>query len=275
MAGKSTRPVCRKRPLTQGESFLVSVLSGLAIMVLVAGLLYLVAVRLNYALNPDWSLNVLASSSETEEVEEVSKPERLPTPPPPPTPPRLPPPPIPPPPIATLESISTQSLVALNQEQLELLEQLEDLEPTEPVGEPPPEPPVTENTEQDERLKEFVEKRNAERAAAEKKKAAEARRSALALKLASPPIITRRHVPTYPDSARRAGREGRVIVKVTVTAKGTASAPRVISSSGNRELDDAALSAARRFLFKPARNGLGQAIAAPKDLPFTFQLRAE
>lgn len=76
--------------------------------------------------------------------------------------------------------------------------------------------------------------------------------------------------PDYPASARRAGHTGTVIVALTVGADGRTSNVRVQSSSGYRELDDAAVEAVRHWRFSPALDGVDP-IPSDALLQVTFQ----
>ncbi|MFM2131194.1 MAG: hypothetical protein RL646_397 [Verrucomicrobiota bacterium] len=87
-----------------------------------------------------------------------------------------------------------------------------------------------------------------------------------------PPSFVVREEPSYPARARRAGAEGRVVVRVAISAEGTVTALTVQESSGSALLDEAALSAARASRFSPAsRDGVAEpseAVAA-----YRFELR--
>ena len=61
--------------------------------------------------------------------------------------------------------------------------------------------------------------------------------------------------PAYPRAARRSGDQGRVLLKVLVSAQGTASAVELEASSGHARLDEAALQTVRQWRFVPARRG--------------------
>lgn len=84
--------------------------------------------------------------------------------------------------------------------------------------------------------------------------------------------VVSQSTPHYPRSARRKGFQGRVVVTVTVGTSGRVSSCQISQSSGHPSLDQSAVSAARRYRFFPAKNGLGQAISVRKDIPFNFQL---
>jgi protein TonB len=76
----------------------------------------------------------------------------------------------------------------------------------------------------------------------------------------------------YPDMARRAGIEGRVIVRVLVGADGKAR-KTVIEDTDNVMLNDAAITAINNYgLFTPAVQN-GQPITCWVSIPITFRLR--
>jgi len=58
--------------------------------------------------------------------------------------------------------------------------------------------------------------------------------------------------PVYPDSARKAGVEGDVWVKVLIDTSGSVLDATTLRTSGVKELDNSALDAARQTLWKPA-----------------------
>ncbi len=59
--------------------------------------------------------------------------------------------------------------------------------------------------------------------------------------------------PQYPDLARRAGIEGNTVVKALVEIDGSIIEAKILKSSGNQMLDQAALAAARKAKFTPAK----------------------
>lgn len=77
--------------------------------------------------------------------------------------------------------------------------------------------------------------------------------------------------PTYPMLSRRAGEEGRVMLRVMVEASGTPSKVEIEKSSGFPRLDEAALDAVKRWKFVPARRGT-EAIAESVVVPLSFKL---
>lgn len=77
--------------------------------------------------------------------------------------------------------------------------------------------------------------------------------------------------PIYPPISRRLGEEGRVLLKVRVTAEGAAAAVDLEKSSGFERLDEAARQAVARWRFVPARRG-DEAIEATVTVPIVFRL---
>ena len=78
--------------------------------------------------------------------------------------------------------------------------------------------------------------------------------------------------PNYPSAARKAGVEGTVTVGLVIEVDGRVSSAWVESSSGNGELDQAAVSAVQRWKFVPAKSN-GQAITAQSRVPVSFRLK--
>jgi len=78
--------------------------------------------------------------------------------------------------------------------------------------------------------------------------------------------------PHYPEMARRNGWQGLCMVRVTVDATGRPGAVTVARSSGYGVLDQAALSAVRRWRFSP-RMVRGVAAASTVEVPVNFSLR--
>ncbi|MGD9895788.1 MAG: energy transducer TonB [Candidatus Methylacidiphilaceae bacterium] len=86
------------------------------------------------------------------------------------------------------------------------------------------------------------------------------------------PDYLRNPPPPYPVAARSAGHQGRVILRVHVSAEGKAESVNLLHSSGYSELDQAAIEAVRHWRFRPARMG---PIAVPinADVPVNFVLK--
>ncbi|HXA26556.1 MAG TPA: energy transducer TonB [Acetobacteraceae bacterium] len=77
--------------------------------------------------------------------------------------------------------------------------------------------------------------------------------------------------PIYPEIARRRGEEGRVMLRVDVSADGMPLDVSVAGTSGHPSLDSAALSAVRQWRFIPATQA-GRSVAAVADVPIRFHL---
>jgi TonB family protein len=77
--------------------------------------------------------------------------------------------------------------------------------------------------------------------------------------------------PEYPESARRDGREGRVLLRVLVDDQGRSRQVEINSSSGNEALDRAAAEAMRRWRFHPARQG-DKPVESWLRVPIEFRL---
>lgn len=80
-----------------------------------------------------------------------------------------------------------------------------------------------------------------------------------------------RPAPIYPAAARRRGEEGRVVLRVELDERGQISAAAVATASGSRWLDEAALTAVRKWTCEPARRG-GEVVRATAQQAFSFVL---
>jgi protein TonB len=85
------------------------------------------------------------------------------------------------------------------------------------------------------------------------------------------PVVIRNTPPIYPETARRAGWEGRVTVRVEVSADGSPMSVALQKSSGYGVLDQAALRAVKSWRFQPRTMG-GVAMAGTVDVPVNFTL---
>ena len=74
----------------------------------------------------------------------------------------------------------------------------------------------------------------------------------------TPPRVVSAVQPKYPSSARNAGVEGVVGVKMLVNASGKVEEAFVVRSSGNADLDEAAVAAVYKWRFSPAKDKFGQ-----------------
>lgn len=77
--------------------------------------------------------------------------------------------------------------------------------------------------------------------------------------------------PSYPQSSRRLGEQGRVVLRVLVNPRGGADEVQVRTSSGHPRLDDSARNTVRRWKFVPAKRG-DEAVAAWVLIPISFRL---
>jgi protein TonB len=77
--------------------------------------------------------------------------------------------------------------------------------------------------------------------------------------------------PAYPGLSRRLHEQGRVTLRVLVSASGTAQEVQVRTSSGFPRLDDAALQTVRNWKFVPAKRG-AEAVSAWVLIPISFKL---
>jgi protein TonB len=85
------------------------------------------------------------------------------------------------------------------------------------------------------------------------------------------PVPIKQVKPQYPDLARRANIEGRVVVTVTIGKDGKVE-DAVIFSSAASMLNEAALEAARQFEFTPAKQR-DKTVRVKMNLPFNFTLK--
>lgn len=81
-----------------------------------------------------------------------------------------------------------------------------------------------------------------------------------------------RHPPQYPIQAAREGHQGEVILDVTINAQGEVTNVTVEKSSGYRELDRAAVDAARKWRFNPGMHG-GKPTGGVVRIPVNFSLQ--
>ena len=91
-------------------------------------------------------------------------------------------------------------------------------------------------------------------------------------KLTAPPRPRTSIRPDYPKGARQRGEQGEVVLEISVSADGTVGGVSVVSSSGFPELDEAAVRAARRARFTPAKAD-GRPVASTARLTLSFQLK--
>jgi TonB family protein len=84
------------------------------------------------------------------------------------------------------------------------------------------------------------------------------------------PAFLHKEMPVYPMMARRLGREGRVMLKLTIDEKGNLSDIEVIGKAGYG-FTEAAVEAVKKSTFSPAKRD-GKPIVSRALLPIRFQL---
>lgn len=89
-----------------------------------------------------------------------------------------------------------------------------------------------------------------------------------------PVIVESSRVLPYPATARQLGIEGTTVLRIRVVEDGQVGEVEVEHSAGHADLDQAAVDAARRWRFEPARRG-EQAVAMWVRAPVRFALSAE
>ena len=80
--------------------------------------------------------------------------------------------------------------------------------------------------------------------------------------------------PKYPAIARRRGWQGKVLLRVRVTADGLSEAVNVHRSSGHDALDESAVAAVEKWRFIPAKRG-NTAVACTVIVPIIFTLNTQ
>ncbi len=87
----------------------------------------------------------------------------------------------------------------------------------------------------------------------------------------SVPVPISKPAMKYPTDALRNNETGKVVVRIEVGADGEPTAVSIVTRSGSRSLDRAALQAAKRWRFRPAQQN-GRAVAAAVEVPIVFSL---
>ncbi|MEI6121421.1 MAG: energy transducer TonB [Opitutae bacterium] len=88
----------------------------------------------------------------------------------------------------------------------------------------------------------------------------------------TPPVFLVRENPQYPADALSESRQGKVVVKVFISAQGKVESTQILESSGSSVLDQAAELAARSSQFNPAERN-HQPISAEATATYRFELR--
>jgi protein TonB len=90
-------------------------------------------------------------------------------------------------------------------------------------------------------------------------------------RVTTPPRMRERIDPIVPESFRSSGREAVVVVEVSIDISGRVVDASVVRGAG-RELDQAALTAARGSRFEPAQRN-GRPVAVRYQIPYRFRVR--
>jgi periplasmic protein TonB len=77
--------------------------------------------------------------------------------------------------------------------------------------------------------------------------------------------------PSYPPTSKRLGEEGKVVIRVLISAEGVPSQAQIHKSSGFERLDQAALETVARWRFVPGKRG-GVPEAMWFNVPINFVL---
>ncbi len=89
----------------------------------------------------------------------------------------------------------------------------------------------------------------------------------------APPKLLKSIKPDYPKSARQRGEEGDVALELAINARGGVDSVTIVASSGYPELDAAAIRAATKARFVPAKAGKN-AISSVARITISFRLTA-
>lgn len=86
------------------------------------------------------------------------------------------------------------------------------------------------------------------------------------------PVAVQKVNPAYPESARAEKLEGTVILDVLIAKNGEVTGVKLVKGA-DQDLDAAALAAAAKWRFEPARDADGNPVAVYYTLTFRFRLR--
>ena len=92
------------------------------------------------------------------------------------------------------------------------------------------------------------------------------------IKVERRPELIRKVIPDYPEMARAAGIEGKVVVSMVVDTLGNVAHAEVYATSGNSLLDRAAVEAALKCGFTPGFQRDRPVVVRNVILPFNFRL---
>ena len=91
-------------------------------------------------------------------------------------------------------------------------------------------------------------------------------------KIDAPPRPVKSIRPDYPKTARQRGEEGDVVLALSIDERGRVNRAEVAETSGFAELDAAAVRAAERARFVPAKSGRSP-VASTARITITFRLK--
>ena len=91
-------------------------------------------------------------------------------------------------------------------------------------------------------------------------------------KIDAPPRPVKSIRPDYPKTARQRGEEGAVVLALSIDERGRVNRAEVAETSGFAELDDAAVRAAERARFVPAKSGR-TSVSSTARITITFRLK--
>lgn len=86
-----------------------------------------------------------------------------------------------------------------------------------------------------------------------------------------PPRIIKSYQPAYPSAERNAGIEGTVVIRFLIDQNGNVEDVTLINSSGNANLDNAAVSAGYKWRFSPAKTTAARRYAATQASPLPLK----
>lgn len=146
--------------------------------------------------------------------------------------------------------------------------------PNIPAAEPPPPPPQTSKLPEREALNfQAAQPPNLPDAPASNFQAAEPppAQPPNQARIDAPPRPLKAIRPEYPKASRQRGEEGDVVLVLSINAQGHVDSASVAESSGYQELDAAAVRAANKARFSPAKRGR-TAVASEARVTITFRL---
>ncbi len=86
------------------------------------------------------------------------------------------------------------------------------------------------------------------------------------------PKILRSVSPVYPETQRLTGVTGTVRLRLLIGTDGVVESVSVVTSSGSRPLDNAAVNACQKWRFAAAKNEAGQKVRCYWEIPIRFDL---